>query len=123
MSKSNFIVENIRVLREMKGFLQEYMALSLGISQPAYANFESGKVGLNLDRLQQVAEIHEVEIHEILNNGEKNYYHFNNNQIANGNQFIENMYADNKEIYEKLIQKLEGEISYLRKLLDNKLNK
>lgn len=96
MSKANFIVENIRVLREVKGFSQDYMANRLGISQPAYANFEAGRVSINLERLQQVADILEVELSDIINNGEKNFYNFYNNHNANGNQFVENMYADNK---------------------------
>jgi transcriptional regulator with XRE-family HTH domain len=36
------IARNIKQIRELKSFTQEYMARELGISQPAYVKIEQG---------------------------------------------------------------------------------
>ena len=43
------------------------MAQELGISQPAYAKIEQGLTVLKIDRLQQIAEILEVDVSALLN--------------------------------------------------------
>jgi transcriptional regulator with XRE-family HTH domain len=63
----NDIARNIKQIRELKSFTQEYMALELGISQPAYVKIEQGLTVLKIDRLQQIADILEVELSALLN--------------------------------------------------------
>jgi len=63
----NDIARNIKQIRELKSFTQEYMAQELGISQPAYAKIEKGLTILKIDRLQQIADIFEVDISALLN--------------------------------------------------------
>jgi len=63
----NDIARNIKQIRELKSFTQEYMAQELGISQPAYVKIEQGLTVLKIDRLQQIAEILEVDLSALLN--------------------------------------------------------
>ena len=63
----NDIARNIKQIRELKSFTQEYMAQELGISQPAYVKIEQGLTILKIDRLQQIADILEVDISTLLN--------------------------------------------------------
>jgi transcriptional regulator with XRE-family HTH domain len=51
----------------VKSFTQEYMAKELGISQPAYVKIEQGSTTLKIDRLQQIADILEVDLSTLLN--------------------------------------------------------
>jgi len=63
----NNITHNIKQIRELKNFTQEYMADELGISQPAYIKIEQGLTVLKIDRLQQIADILEVDLSVLLN--------------------------------------------------------
>ena len=63
----NDIARNIKQLRELKDFTQEYMANQLDISQSAYVKIEKGFTILKIDRLQQIADILEVDLSTLLN--------------------------------------------------------
>jgi len=69
MSRSTVsdIARNIKQIRELKSFTQEYVAQELGISQPAYVKIEQGLTILKIDRLQQIADILEVDLSALLN--------------------------------------------------------
>lgn len=64
---TNDIARNIKQIRELKSFTQEYMAQQLDISQPAYAKIEQGLTVLKIDRLQHIADILEVDVSALLN--------------------------------------------------------
>lgn len=51
MTNKNIVGECIRIMREIKGLKQEYMAMKLDLSQSGYAKIESGKSSINLKRL------------------------------------------------------------------------
>ncbi len=61
------ISTRIRRKREDRHYSQEYMAEKLGISQNAYSCLETGKTKVDLDRLQQIAEILEEPLESFLN--------------------------------------------------------
>lgn len=61
------IARNIKQIRELKDFTQEYMSRELGLSQPAYAKIEQGLIILKIDRLLQIADILDVNISILLN--------------------------------------------------------
>lgn len=58
--------ENIRKIRQHLGFSQEFVSDRLGISQSAYANIETGKTKVNIERLIQLAKIFEVNYSTII---------------------------------------------------------
>ena len=49
--------QKIRVVRILKGFSQEYMAMRLGLSQNAYSKLERGKIRIKPIRLKTIADI------------------------------------------------------------------
>lgn len=62
----NFFLQNIRAIRESKHLSQEYIAMSLQISQSSYAKLESGQSKLTVDRLILLADIFKIPSATIL---------------------------------------------------------
>jgi transcriptional regulator with XRE-family HTH domain len=54
--------KNIRALRHQRNWSQEDVADRLGISIPAFSKIETGVTDINLSRLEQIADIFEVDI-------------------------------------------------------------
>lgn len=118
----------IRKFREKKGFSQDYMAMELEISQASYARLESGETQLSVQRLIQIARILQVHFGQLIGEDSKNIFHKNRNIGPSGYfEKIENLYSENQETIEKLVAskdetilKLENEIVFLRKLIEQK---
>jgi len=65
--KTNKIIgQNIRTLRHQRGWSQEDVANRLGISIPAFSKIETGVTDINLSRLEQIANVYEIDIVRIL---------------------------------------------------------
>jgi transcriptional regulator with XRE-family HTH domain len=60
------IGKNIRTFRHQHGWSQEDVANRLGISIPAFSKIETGVTDINLSRLEQIANIYEVDVVQIL---------------------------------------------------------
>ncbi|MEN0054358.1 MAG: helix-turn-helix transcriptional regulator [Mucilaginibacter sp.] len=58
--------KNIRTLRHKRGWSQEDVANRLGISIPAFSKIETGVTDINLSRLEQIANIFEINVAQIL---------------------------------------------------------
>ena len=58
--------ENIRAIRLMRNYSQDYLALKLKISQNAYSKIELGRTMLTVDRLLRIAYVLEIGILELL---------------------------------------------------------
>jgi transcriptional regulator with XRE-family HTH domain len=54
--------KNIRTIRHQRGWSQEEVADRLGISIPAFSKIETGVTDINLSRLEQIANIYEVNV-------------------------------------------------------------
>jgi transcriptional regulator with XRE-family HTH domain len=54
--------KNIRTIRHQRGWSQEDVATRLGISIPAFSKIETGVTDINLSRLEQIANIYEVNV-------------------------------------------------------------
>lgn len=57
---------NIRTLRHQHGWSQEDVAERLGISIPAFSKIETGVTDINLSRLEQIANVYEVNVVSLL---------------------------------------------------------
>lgn len=114
------ILNNIRKTRIGKEISHEAMAMNLGISQTAYTKLERGDTKLTVERLFKIADILEVTVAELLESESSVQQNIHNNEkvTAIGNQRIENLHQENKEIYEKLIQAKEEQIVLLKSLLE-----
>jgi len=112
------IVSNIKRIREQKGYPQAYMAAKLDISQASYARIESQQANLNIDRLQKIAEILETDISNLTGASKITIQNQTNHEGAYGNGHVENLYLENRETTNKLIQTLENENLHLKKEID-----
>ena len=61
----NKIHQNLRILRDLKGWNQETMAELLNLSKKAYERIERGETDIQLSRLEQIAKLLEVEIADL----------------------------------------------------------
>lgn len=121
--------EKIRVLRENQNLTQEEMALKLNLSTTGYAKIERGETRLNIPRLEQIAEIFDVDILEFISDEKKVVYQVNNNEAESNTTLT--YYAgtpDNQAELEKLqliimhkdemLEQKDKEITMLREMLD-----
>lgn len=60
------IAQNIRFIRQRKGYSQEFMSMKLHISQNAYSKMERGCTELTVSRIYEIAEVLEVSVYDIL---------------------------------------------------------
>lgn len=78
------ISDKLRRLREQKGYSQESMAYSLGISYTTYHNMENGKItDFKFSILEKCAEELEVHLFELFPDKYKNSY--KNSEISLSN--------------------------------------
>lgn len=56
------VYKKIKQIREEKHFSQEYMALSLDISQSYYAKIEKGQKELTLSRLFKISKLLDINL-------------------------------------------------------------
>lgn len=60
------INEKIRMMREMNNWTQEDVAEKLHMSLTSYAKIERGETKLYLEKLQQIAEVFQIDIVDLL---------------------------------------------------------
>lgn len=63
--------QKFKILRQKKGLNQKSMAELLDISIPAYSKLETGITDPNFSRIIQIAQIHEMDIRQLLAVGEE----------------------------------------------------
>jgi transcriptional regulator with XRE-family HTH domain len=95
---------NIKNIREIKNFSQEYMASEIDVSQSTYARIESGTAIPKIDRLQRIAEVLEVDLSTLLST--TNIFNFTFSKTANQSGYINNQTnnAIDIEMLRKIIQ-------------------
>ena len=68
--------EKIRMLRELNHWSQEEMAERLGMSHNGYAKIERGETKLYLEKLNQIAQIFNIDLSELVANHDKSIFFF-----------------------------------------------
>lgn len=114
----NHVASNIKRIREQKRYSQEYVAAKLDMTQANYSRLENQESKLTIDRLQEIADILETDITAFFDSSKITIQNQTNNDGAYGNGFVENLYVDNKETVNKLIQTLENENQHLKKEIE-----
>ncbi|MBX3101666.1 MAG: helix-turn-helix transcriptional regulator [Bacteroidetes bacterium] len=112
----NAIGNKIRMVRELRGYSQEYMADRMGISQTSYSRLESEATDLTLSRLDQVANVLEINPMDLLAMEEKFIFQNNTNcgiAAYNHGSFTMN---DIKSLEDK-IKQLENRLTLQEELL------
>lgn len=80
--------EKIRFLRELNNLSQEDMAEKLQMSVGGYAKIERGESSLNLNRLEQIAQIFNLDIVELLQIGNQGFIFVNDGDNNTNLSFI-----------------------------------
>jgi transcriptional regulator with XRE-family HTH domain len=110
--------EKIRKARVNKNFKQEDLAGFLGISQRAYSKIETGETQIKLERLEEIAKLLDVALVDLLPEGlHQQIGTVNYSQVGNG-KFINQTSPHEKELYDKIINRLSEEVNYLKGLVN-----
>lgn len=115
---NNEIGKNIRKYREIKGYSQEYMAHELNINQASYAKLENNSTKITIDRLFNISKLLQTDITDLLELNKQHIYNLYENQHAVGHQQVENLYQENKEVYERLIKSKDDQIELLKEQIN-----
>lgn len=108
------IAKNIRKHRELKGFSQEYMAHQLNVNQSTYAKMENSSTKITIDKLFSVAKLLETDVSEILDLKNQTIYNQDLKDNSVGHQQVENLYQENKEVYQELLKAKDEQIALLK---------
>ena len=107
----------IRALRMLRGFSQEYMADKLEITQTTYSRIETNQQKLTAEMLEKLSSILGVSVTDITSNEPLIIQNNASNYGAQGR--IENFYADQKELFEKIIASKDSEIQNLKEVIQS----
>ena len=110
------IGENIKKFRELKNMTREEIADRLDLSVSAYGKIERNETDVTVSRIQQIAEVLQVEMSQILNFDVSQIFNISHNhlvQAAGGKAENMHFYAD--DYREKYIKMLEAENERLKK--------
>nr|WP_315222685.1 helix-turn-helix transcriptional regulator [uncultured Flavobacterium sp.] len=108
------IGNNIKSIRELKNYTQEYMADCLGITQAGYSKIESGKNNISYKKIEKIAIVLEVNLEDIVYFEGQRY--FNNVKENHVGDFmatcskVEKLYEDKVFLLEKLLCKTDLEL-------------
>lgn len=106
--------EKIKLLRENHHWTQDEMAQKLSMTTKGYAKIERGETISNLPRIEQIAQVFNMDICELLAYGEEGKIYINNTDNNLTNSFI-SLGNSSEEI-----QRLQLIISHKDELLANK---
>lgn len=125
--------EKIRKVRESKAWSQEQMAEKLNMSLNGYAKIERGETKLYLDKLEQIAQVFDIDVVELMQSDGKNICFQIESPLGSVYQGcgetqllieIERLklalsHANEKEeLLKKLLEQKDSEIATLKKSLD-----
>ena len=127
------INEKIRRIRESKEWSQKQMAEKLNMSLNGYAKIERGETKLYLDKLEQIAQILDIDVVELMQSDGKNICFQIESPLGSVYQGggetqllieIERLKLalshanDKEELLKKLLEQKDSEIATLKKSLD-----
>lgn len=135
-AKPKHIGRNISRIRELRDMKQEALAQAIGVTQQTVSFIENSAT-VEEEKLQRIAEALGVTAEAIKNFSEEELItYFNNfydNSFANSqgtfhaNQCnfnpldkVVELFEENKQLYERLVQAEKDKVAYLEKLLESK---
>src|SRR5690554_7125312 len=115
------IGDNIKKFRELKNITREQLASELGLSVSGYSKIERGEIDLTISRVQEIAQILEVDVLQILNFDATQVFNVSHNQFVQelGVKEVQN-FTQTDDYREKYIKMLETEIERLKALVGEK---
>ncbi|MFC0776980.1 helix-turn-helix transcriptional regulator [Flavobacterium sp. HJSW_4] len=107
------IHQNIKSIREIKNYTQQYMSEKLGITQAGYSKIEKGGAGLNFEKLEEIAAVFEMSVQGVIAFEAMPFFQpAVEPSIARKPGFddLEKLYRDKIGLLEKLLQITEAEL-------------
>ena len=95
-----FINQKIRTIREQNALSQEDMATKMNMSVNGYAKIERGETKLRLDKLEQIAQIFNLDIVELLSSDQQNIFLISEHSNLSSNYYGKS--SGNDFVIEKL---------------------
>lgn len=114
--------ENIRKIRELRGFSQDYMAQQLKVSQKTYSNIETDKKKI-IDRemLFGISEVLSVDPVKLLTFDEGplfNNVFWERVNVSGMFNTVHNNFEEERKLFEKQLKKLEEENLFLKERIN-----
>jgi transcriptional regulator with XRE-family HTH domain len=106
------IGEKVRVIRELRGYSQEYMSIQLDVSQTTYSRIENETTKIHLPRLIGISKILDITLVNLLQ--------FETNRLEGLSGEKQNEYQSNSNTqshYEVRLNTLEAKINYIQELI------
>jgi transcriptional regulator with XRE-family HTH domain len=120
MNLQSQIVSKVKRLRNEKGLTQSQMAERINIEKSVYARLETGKTYSWAKYLEELLNVFEITPDKFFEDIGAGVVINNTNCPYGGNANIENMYLENHEVYEKLLDAKDEQIALLKKILEGK---
>ena len=118
-NKEKFKANRIKVLRESKGYSQEYVASQLSITQQALSRIEQNPENATLNRLKELSLILGVSLISLI--GEEDTYILQNFQQQGGQastvMYMTGISENERKAYENHIKDLKEQLFLLSDLL------
>ena len=115
--------EKLKLIRELRGYSQEYVASELGIAQNTYSKIETNQTRLSADMLERIAGLFDVSPLDIISSQPAIVNFQSNKGTQQSFGYVENVISGQKELYEKMLQAKDEEIIRLEKLVHQLLEK
>lgn len=119
--------DRIKLLREEHHLSQEQLAEKMGISSNSYGKLERGETKLTLEKLEQIANIFDMDIVELINNEDRISYsvtHYGSGTNAFNVEYSEReLLAENEKLSliithkDELLKQQQQEITLLKEML------
>lgn len=119
----NPVAKNLKILRELYDYTQDYVADYLGISQNTYSLMERGETKITIDRLEHLSGLHKMDIADLLKYSDAAIIHnLNDNKgvgICTHEVTVNNgLLEEERQSLYKIIEKLEEENGRLIKIIE-----
>ncbi|WP_289660426.1 helix-turn-helix transcriptional regulator [Flavobacterium panacagri] len=107
------INENIKTLRELKNYTQQYMALRLDMTQAGYSKIEKGASSVSFEKLEEIAAVFEMDVRNIISFDISGYLdpRFKSRAAAGQHSALNTLYTDKIALLEKLLEKTDRELN------------
>lgn len=119
-NKYQKIGDNLRKIREIKGIKQESIAKQLGITTNGYGKIERGESSLNIERLEQIANILGMSALDIMQFDDRVIFNINtmSNSAPNGVVNNYSLTTEERELFVAQINALNETIDRQNKMID-----
>ena len=112
------VSNNLKLIRELRRYKQEFMAAELHVSQATYSKYETGQIEIPLSKLEIAAFVFEIPLPELLKaDGRK----ISDAEVIADFQALYEGQSSTEiaALHEKQVTTLLAEIEFLRRLIED----